>query len=211
MRKFKLPETASHDAEKGRKMKLHEPTLDRETAMKLWIEEHSDYAKEQVVLNNVGMVGIVLKSLNLNPLDEDLFATGLVGVVKAVNTFNPDKGVKFTAYATPIIRNEILMTFRKKRIIPVFSLDEPYDLGNGESVDLSEVIADSRRFGEEVIADIQLNQFFSRLNEREKKIITLSVQDKKQREIAKICGFSQPQVSRIIKSVYKKWGNDYEL
>lgn len=99
-------------------MNFPKPQIDRETAMKLWIEEHSDYAKEQVVLNNQGMIGIVLKSLNLNPLDEDLFSIGLIGLVKTVNTFNPDKGVKFTAYATPIIRNEILRTFRKKRIIP---------------------------------------------------------------------------------------------
>lgn len=115
-------------------MNLPKPKLDRESAMKLWIEEHSDYAKEQVVLNNTGMVVLILKSLNLNPLDEDLFSVGLIGLVKAINTFNPDKGVKFTTYATPIIRNEILMTFRKKRITPAFSLDEPHQLENGESV-----------------------------------------------------------------------------
>lgn len=97
------------------------------------------------------------------------------------------------------------MTFRKKRIIPAFSLDEPYDLGNGESVDFSEVIAGDRRFEEEIIVDMQLEQIFSNLNEREKKITTLKMRDKKQSEIAKICGISQPQVSRIIKSVYKKW------
>lgn len=186
-------------------MNLPKPKIDRETAMKLWIEERSDYAKEQVVLNNAGMVGIVLKSLNLNPLDEDLFSTGIIGVVKAVNTFNPDKGVKFSTYATPIIRNEILITFRKKQIIPSFSLDEPYDFGNGESVDYSEMIADSRRFEEEVIADMQIERIFSSLNEREKEIIALSMQDKTQMEVAKIYGISQPQVSRIIKSVYKKW------
>lgn len=186
-------------------MNLPKPQIDRETAMKLWIEEHSDYAKEQVILNNVGMVGLVLKSLNLNPLDEDLFSTGFVGVVKAVNTFNPDKGFTFSTYAAQIIRNEILMIFRKKRIIPSFSLDEPYDLGNGESVDFSEVIADGRRFEEEVIADMQFNQFFLRLNEREKKIITLSMQDKTQNEIAEICGLSQSYASRIIKSIYRKW------
>lgn len=50
--------------------------------MELWIAEHSDYAKEQVVLNNKGIVAIVLKSLNLDPLDEDLFSTGLVAVVR---------------------------------------------------------------------------------------------------------------------------------
>lgn len=186
-------------------MNFPKPKIDRETAMKLWIEERSDYAKEQVVLNNIGMVGIVLKSLNLNPLDEDLFSIGIIGVVKAVNTFKPDKGVKFSAYATPIIRNEILMTFRKKQIILAFSLDEPYDLENGESVDFSEMIADSRRFEEEVIADMQLEKLFSILNEREKKIIALNMRDKTQSEIANICGISQPQVSRIIKSVYKKW------
>lgn len=186
-------------------MNLPKPTLDRETAMKLWIEEHSGYAKEQVILNNVGMVGLVLKSLNLNPLDEDLFATGLVGIVKTVNTFNPDKGVKFTTYATTIIRNEILMTFKKKRIIPAFSLDEPCVLENGESVDFSEMVADNRRFEEEVIADMQMKQLFSTLIDREKKIVSLSMDGKTQREIAEACGISQPQVSRIIKSIYKKW------
>lgn len=186
-------------------MNLPKPTLDRETAMKLWMEEHSDYAKEQVVLNNTGMIGIVLKSLNLNLFDEDLFATGIVGVVKAVNTFNPDKGVKFSAYATPIIRNEILMTFRKKRIIPAFSLDEPYELGNGESVDFSEMIADSRRLEEEVIADMQVKQMLSTLSDREKGVISLRMDGETQQEIAEFFEISQAQVSRIIKSIYKKW------
>ena len=186
-------------------MNLPKPTLDRESAMKLWIDEHSDYAKEQVVLNNVGMVGLVLKSFNLNTQDEDLYSTGLIGLVKAVNTFNPDKGVKFSAYAAPIIRNEILTTFRKKRIIPAFSLDEAYCLENGDLFDFSEVIADSKNFEEEVIADIQCEQVFSALNEREKKIIFLSMEGKKQREIAEVFGISPAQVSRIIKSAYKKW------
>lgn len=186
-------------------MNLPKPTLDRETAMELWIGERSDYAKEQVILNNVGMVGLVLKSLNLNTQDEDLYSIGMIGVVKAVNTFNSDKGVKFSTYATPIIRNEILMTFRKKRIIPAFSLDEPYQLENGDSVNLSEMIADGKRFEEEVIADMQMKKMLSTLSDREKKIIYLSIEGKKQREIAMVYGISQAQVSRIIKSIYKKW------
>lgn len=186
-------------------MNLPKPTLDRETAMKLWIKERSDYAKEQVVLNNVGMVGIVLKSLNLNLLDEDLYSIGIIGVVKAVNTFNSDKGFAFSSYATQIIRNEILATFRKKRIIPVFSLDEPYQLENGDLVNLSETIADSRQFEEEAIADMQMEQIFSNLSDREKKIISLSMDEKKQSEIADILGISQSYVSRIIKSIHKKW------
>lgn len=186
-------------------MNLPKPTLDRETAMELWIGEHSDYAKEQVVLNNTGMVGLILKSLNLNPLDDDLYSIGLIGVVKAVNTFNSDKGFAFSAYATQIIRNEILATFRKKRIIPLFSLDEPYQLENGDLVNLSETIADSRQFEEEAIADMQMEQIFSNLSDREKKIISLSMDEKKQSEIADILGISQSYVSRIIKSIHKKW------
>lgn len=191
-------------------MNLPKPTLDRETAMKLWTEEHSDYAKEQVVLNNTGMVGLVLKSLNLNAQDEDLYSTGLIGVLKAVNTFDPDKGFTLSSYAKPIIRNEILMTFRKKRITPTFSLDEPYQLGNGDLVNFSEMVADSKRFEEEVIADMQMKQIFSKLSDREKKIISLSMEGKKQKEIAKMYGISQPYVSRIIKSVCKKWRKQNE-
>lgn len=191
-------------------MNLPKPKLDRETAMKLWLEEHSDYAKEQVILNNVGMVGLILKSLNLNTQDEDLYSIGMIGVVKAVNTFNPDKGVKFTTYATPVIRNEILMTLKKKRIIPAFSLDEAYDFGNGDSVNFSEMIADNRRFEDEVIADIQMKQIFSTLSDREKKIISLSMDGKTQTEIAQTCGMSQSNVSRIAKSIHKKWRKQNE-
>lgn len=152
-------------------MNLPKPQIDRETAMKLWIEEHSDYAKEQVVLNNVGMVGLILKSLKLNPLDEDLYAIGLIGLVKTVNTFNPDKGVKFSTYATPIIQNEILQSFRKKRIIPIFYLDEPCKLDNGDEVSYSDMIADSKRFEEDVIANMQYEEIMNLLSDREREIV----------------------------------------
>lgn len=181
------------------------PTLDRETAMQLWIDEHSDYAKEQVVLNNVGLVKFSLKSLKQNAFDEDLYALGLIGLCKAINGFDESKGTKFDTYAVWNIRGEILNFLRKKRIIPVFSLDEPYVLENGESVDFSEMIADSKRFEEEVIADVQMKRILSNLSDREKKIIYLSMGGKTQTEIAKICGISQAQVSRARKSIYKKW------
>lgn len=191
-------------------MKFPKPKLDRESAMKLWIEEHSDYAKEQVILNNVGMVGLVLKSLNLNPLDDDLFSVGLIGLVKAVNAFNPDKGIKFSTYAMTVMRNEIFMARRKKRIIPAFSLDESYNLGNGELVDFSEMIADSRIFEEEVIVDMQIKKLLPKLSNREKKIISLSTDGKTRKEIAEILGVTQSCVSKVIKSIYKKWRKQNE-
>lgn len=184
-------------------MRYPKPELDRESAMKLWIEEHSDYAKEQVVLNNVGIVWLALKSLNLNPLDEDLFQIGLVGLVKTINTFSPDKGVKFTTYATPIIRNEILASLRKKRIIPVFSLDEEYFLENGDAVPRGDMIPSENNFEDLVHSQIILESNIAGMREREKRILKLSASGKTQRQVAQEIGVSQPYISRILKKIRK--------
>lgn len=185
-------------------MRYPKAALDRETSMKLWVDEHSKYAKEQVILNNVGIVGVILKSLNLNPLDEDLFQIGMIGLLKTVNTFNPDKGVKFTAYATPIIRNEILMSLKKKRIVPAFSLDEEYQLDNGESVYYAEMIPSTERFEELSDSKLDLDVFFKELPAREKEIVILSMRGARQADIAQRIGVSQAQVSRILKGIQKK-------
>lgn len=185
-------------------MRYPKPEISREEALKLWNEDHSDYAKEQVILNNAGMIGIILKSMNLNPLDEDLFQTGMIGLVKAVNTFNPDKGVKFSAYAAPIIRNEILMTLRKKRIIPAFSLDEEYQLDNGETIPRGNMIASEKRFEELSDSKFDFDAFFKELSDREKKIVLLSMNGVKQMDIAQDIGVTQSQISRILKGIRKK-------
>ena len=186
-------------------MRYPKPELDRESAMKLWIEEHSDYAKEQVILNNVGMVGIVLKSLNLNPLDEDLFQVGMIGLVKTINTFDPDKGVKFSAYATTIIKNEILISLRKKRIIPVFSLDEEYQLNNGDSVPYADMIPSEEKFEELSDSEIDLEIFLDGLRDKERKAVTLYFRGATQRNISQEIGIPQSTISRIFKGIRKRW------
>lgn len=185
-------------------MRYPKAEISGEEALKLWNEYHSDYAKEQVILNNVGMVGIVLKSLNLNPLDEDLFQIGMVGLVKTINTFKHDKAVKFTTYATPIIRNEILMSLRKKRIIPAFSLDEDYQLDNGDSIPYAYMIPASNRFEELSDSKFDLDIFLNKLSDREKKIAILFADGKTQKKIEQIIGVSQSYVSRILKGIRKK-------
>lgn len=128
----------------------------------------------------------------------------MIGLIKTVNTFNHNKGEKFSAYATPIIRNEILMTLKKKRIIPAFSLDEEYRLGNGESVSYADMIASEKRFEELSDSKFNFDVFFKKLPDREKKIVLLSMNDVTQREIAQEVGVSQAQISRILKSIRKK-------
>lgn len=192
-------------------MNLPKPQIDRETSMQLWISERSDYAKEQVVLNNLGIIGFVLKSLKLDIFNEDLQAIGLVGLVKAINGFDAEKGNQFNTYATLVVRNEILMTLRKESIIPVFPLDEPCNLEHGEQISYADMIADSRNFEEEVIANMQLEKMFEFLNEREKRIISLRMGGKTQQEIEKIMGISQSNISKIIKGVCKKWRTENGL
>lgn len=173
--------------------------------MQLWITDRSDYAKEQVVLANKGMVGLVMKSLNLDILDEDLFSVGLVGLLKSVNTYDREKGITFSAYATRVITNEFLLTFRKKRIYAAFSLDDTKDLGNGEEVSYADMIPSKTDIENEVISRWSVNQVMDRLSDREASIIDLIFfQEKTQIDVAEEMGISQAQVSRILRNACKK-------
>ena len=189
-------------------MNLPKAEIDRDTAMELWKSEHSEYAKEQFVLANVGMVGLVLKSIGLSELDDDLFSTGIVGLIKAINSFDFEKGFKFSTYATRVIRNEILMTFRKKRVDVAFSLDDTANLKNGEEVPYADMISSGEQFEDEVIVNVQYEEMLRKLSERERNIMILFfVHDKKQCEISSLTGLSQSYISRIIKGVKRKYGS----
>lgn len=193
---------------RNKPMNLPKAEIDRDTAMRLWQSEHSEYAKEQLVLANIGMVGIILKSLNLSTQDEDLYSVGIVGLVKAVNSFDAEKGFKFSTYATRVIRNEILMTLRKKRVDVAFSLDDTANLENGEEVPYANMISSGERFENEVIAKVQYEEMLCKLSDRKRNIMILFfVHNKTQREISSIMGLSQPHISRIIKGVLRKYGS----
>ena len=182
-------------------MNLPKAKLDRDTSLKLWCDTHSEYAKEQVVLGNLGLIGMVLKQLNQNPQDEDLFSIGIIGLLKALNTYDTEKGFEFSSYSALVIRNEILMSFRKNMVSVAFSLDEPYLLDNGDSLNYGEMIACNTNFEEETLSLCDIQDSFNGLSERDRRIIGLRVQGKRQGEIAGELGLSQSYVSRIIKGV----------
>lgn len=189
-------------------MNLPKAEIDRDTAIQLWKAERSEYAKEQLVLANVGMVGMVLKSIGLSELDDDLFSTGIVGLIKAINSFDFEKGFKFSTYATRVIRNEILMTFRKKRVDVAFSLDDTAKLENGEELPYASMISSVEQFENEVIARIQYEEILCKLSDRERNIMNLFfVHNKTQCEISSLTGLSQSYISRIIKGVERKYGS----
>lgn len=187
-------------------MNLSKSELSRQEALQLWNTCPSDYAKEQMILSNHGIVFSVMKNLSIPLTDEDMFQTGIIGLLKAINTFDTSKGYQFSTYAFLIVRNELLMAFRKSKrsVIAAFSLDDNADIGNGESVPYAEMIADGKDYEENVVNSMFAQQIFERLESREKHIFTMFfIENRTQSEISKALGISQSYVSRIISSMGK--------
>lgn len=187
-------------------MNLPKSELSKQEALQLWNTCHSDYAKEQMILSNHGIVFSVMKNLSIPLTDEDMFQTGIIGLLKAINTFDTSKGYQFSTYAFPIVRNELLMAFRKskKSVMVAFSLDDNADIGNGESVPYAEMIADGKDYEENVVNSMLAQQIFESLGSREKHIFAMFfVESRTQSEISKALGISQSYVSRIISSMGK--------
>lgn len=187
-------------------MNLPKSELSKQEALQLWNTCPSDYAKEQMILSNHGIVFSVMKNLNIPLTDEDMFQTGIIGLLKAINTFDASKGYQFSTYAFPIVRNELLMAFRKSKrsVVAAFSLDDNADIGNGESVPYAEMIADGKDYEENVVNSMLAQQIFERLESREKHIFTMFfVESRTQSEISKALGISKSYVSRIISSMGK--------
>lgn len=187
-------------------MNLPKSELSRQEALQLWNTCPSDYAKEQMILSNHGIVFSVMKNLSIPLTDEDMFQTGIIGLLKAINTFDTSKGYQFSTYAFLIVRNELLMAFRKSKrsVMAAFSLDDDADIGNGESVPYAEIIADGKDYEENVVNSMLAQQIFERLESREKHIFTMFfIENRTQSEISKALGISQSYVSRIISSMGK--------
>ena len=187
-------------------MNFPKSEFSKQDALHLWITCRSEYAKEQMILCNYGIVFSVMKNLSIPLTDEDMFQTGIIGLLKAINTFDASKGYSFSTYAFPIVRNELLMEFRKskKSVNAAFSLDDNVDIGNGESVSYAEMIADRKDYEENTVNSMLAQQIFEELSPREQRIfIMFFVEGKTQREISEALGITQSYISRIIKGIGK--------
>ena len=181
-------------------MNLPKSELSKQEALQLWNTCHSEYAKDQMILSHPGIVFSVMKNLSIPLTDEDMFQTGIIGLLKAINTFDTSKGYQFSTYAFPIVRNELLMAFRKSKrsVMAAFSLDDNADIGNGEKVPYAEMIADDKDYEEVVVNSMLAQQIF------ERHIFTMFfVENRTQSEICKALGISQSYGSRIISSMGK--------
>lgn len=172
-------------------------------------------AKERLILHNLRLVAHIVKKYYVTGEDQDeLISIGTVGLIKAVKTYDTQKGNRFAAYGSRCIENEILMHFRsaKKSAQDVY-FDEPIETDkDGNQLTLMDIIAENGDLCEEVELKINSERLYkalSLLDEREKLIIVLRYglyarQPLTQREVSSLLGISRSYVSRIEKRALDK-------
>ena len=187
---------------------------------KYYIQKYTEgdlEAKHILIERNLRLVAHVIKKYqNLEEDPEDLISIGTIGLIKAVVTFNPDKGNRLAAYASRCVENEILMYLRsKKKTGKEISLYEPigtdregneirlYDIIETEEDDIPDKIHLKENI--QILYEIVENE----LSSREKLVLKMRYglyngEEYTQREIARQLGISRSYVSRIEKSAVEK-------
>lgn len=143
---------------------------------------------------------------------EDLISIGTIGLIKAVNTFDPNKKIKLATYASKCIENEILMFLRRNsKVKTEISIDEPLNIDwDGNELLLSDILGTDNDLiykNLEVEIDKELLKIaLKKLTNREKKIMDLRFgltngEEKTQKEVADMLGISQSYISRLEKRI----------
>ena len=177
----------------------------------LRIREGDEEARSILIEHNLRLVAHIIKKYYASLSDQDdLISIGTIGLIKAVSTFDYDKGTRFATYASRCIENEILMYFRrKKKSASDLSISDPIDTDkDGNVITLQDIMADEDNVLDQIDLQLkseQLYQYIDRfLDPRERQIITLryglrSTSPLTQREVASRLGISRSYVSRIEK------------
>lgn len=174
------------------------------------LKKGDEEAKNILIERNLRLVAHISKKYNLTNVDqEDLISIGTIGLIKGINSFNSDKGVRLATYAARCIDNEILMYLRSTRKIgaEVYLEDTIGKDKDDNTVTLQEILEnDERSVEEQVDLKFQVKKLYSKMKEilkdRERVILELRFgldgnKPKTQNQIAKIMGISRSYVSRI--------------
>lgn len=180
-------------------------------------------AREMLITHNLRLVVYIAKKFENTGIGiEDLVSIGTIGLIKAVNTFCPEKNIKLATYASRCIENEILMYLRKSaNRKSEISIDEPLNIDHdGNELLLSDVLAGD---AESVNYNIEyedeknlLHSVVNNLNDREKLIIDMrfgidGYKEHTQKEVADILGISQSYISRLEKRIIQRLKKEMEL
>ena len=175
-------------------------------------------AKSVLIEHNLRLVVYIAKKFDNTGVGvEDLISIGTIGLIKAINTFNPVKNIKLATYASRCIENEILMYLRRNSKTRMeVSIDEPLNVDwDGNELLLSDVLGTeddviSRKMEDEVEITL-LGKAINKLSPREQMIIKLRFglnnadgKEKTQKEVADLLGISQSYISRLEKRIMKR-------
>ncbi len=169
-------------------------------------------ARAQLIERNLRLVVFIAKKFeNTGVGIEDLISIGTIGLIKAVNTFRPDRQIKLATYASRCIENEILMYLRKTAGQKELSIDEPLHIDwDGNELLLSDVLSDEE---DSVSRALECEEdrrtiaiALSHLSPREREIIELRFglsgqNELTQKEVAARLGISQSYISRLEKKI----------
>lgn len=171
-----------------------------------------------LIEHNLRLVVYIAKKFDNTSVGvEDLISIGTIGLIKAINTFKPDKNIKLATYASRCIENEILMYLRRNNKTRLeVSIDEPLNVDwDGNELLLSDILGtDEDVIYHDIEDEIEkslLNNAISRLNPRERKIVELRYgltnedgEEMTQKEVADLLGISQSYISRLEKKIMKR-------
>lgn len=193
------------------------PPLDKEEESYLLSKLKKDENVKTILIErNLRLVVYIARKFDNTGVGiEDLTSIGSIGLIKAVNTFDPDKNIKLATYASKCIENEILMYLRRNsRTKSEISFDEPLNTDwDGNELLLSDILGTDEdiifKYLEEEIDRSLLKEAIETLNDREKRIMELrfgldSKEEKTQKEVADILGISQSYISRLEKRIIKR-------
>ncbi len=179
-------------------------------------KEGDEAAREKLILHNLRLVAHIVKKYYITSKNqEDLISIGTIGLIKAVDSFNPANGARFATYAGRCLQNEILMYFRsQKKTQCEVSLSEPIDIDkDGNPLTYIDIISVDDTIADDIFVKItstRAKQFIREgLTPRERQILVLRYglsgePPLTQREIADGLGISRSYVSRIEKAALQK-------
>ena len=173
-------------------------------------------ARNKLVEHNLRLVAHISKKYYTQTEEtDDLISIGTIGLIKGINTYRRDRGVRLTSYASRCIENEILMFFRSRRkCAGELSLSDAIETeDDGGGLSLLDVVSEEQDLSERICERelcAQLRREMERtLDERERRILTLrygldGAQTHTQRETAELCAISRSYVSRLEKHALEK-------
>ena len=186
------------------------------------IKDGDEKAREPLIVHNLRLVVYIAKKFeNSNVNIEDLISIGTIGLIKAVNTFSPERNIKLATYASRCIENEILMFLRKTTQNRYeISIEEPLSTDwDGNELLLSDILgSDSDTVSADIEQEVEITQLMEavrRLNTREAMIMELRFglngsKEHTQKEVADLLGISQSYISRLEKKIIGKLKEDLE-